>query len=337
MTKRTPTLITVLASALLCFACLAACSSGASVAGSASQAQAPESAQAAAVANANAHAHANDAFDAEAYMQRLDGCVQQIRAKTDFVPDIVIVLGSGLGHFAEQIDVVAEIPYEEIDGFPVTTVSDHEGKLVFGTLGGKNVVVMQGRVHYYEGYSMQEVVLPIRVLHLLGANTVVLTNAVGAINVDYQVGDFVAVQDHISSFVPSPLVGENLDELGKRFPDMTEIYDRKLVDLACEIGAEKDIAVHRGTFVQTTGPQFETPAEIRMYRSLGADTVGMSTAVEAIAARHMGMRVCDINCVTNMAAGVEDTEIATESISASADEAAERFTVLLREFVTRME
>lgn len=334
MNKKALSSIPFFASLLLCLVCLAACSSG-GAAGGATEASSAEGPGAAGAEAAPAPS-SNAAFDAEAYMKRLEGCVQQIRAKTDFVPDVVIVLGSGLGHFANQVDVVAEIPYTEIEGFPVTTVSDHAGRLVFGTLGGKNVAVMQGRVHYYEGYSMQEVVLPLRVLHLLGARTVVLTNAVGAINADYQVGDFVAVTDHISSFVPSPLVGENLDELGKRFPDMTTAYDRELIELVSEIGAEKGITVHQGVFVQTMGPQFETPAEIRMYRTLGADTVGMSTAVEAIAARHMDMRVCDINCVTNMAAGMKDTGISGEEVTAASDEAAGRFTTLLTELITRM-
>ena len=161
-------------------------------------------------------------------------------------------------------------------------------------------------------------------------------NAVGAINPDYRVGDFVAVRDHISLFVPSPLIGENIDELGPRFPDMTEAYDPELIDLACQIGSDNGITVHQGVFVQTTGPQYETPAEIEMLRTLGADTVGMSTVVEAIAARHMGMRVCDINCVTNMAAGMEDTQIMHEDISTAANEAEENFATLLTELIAEM-
>ncbi|MBP0986018.1 MAG: purine-nucleoside phosphorylase, partial [Oscillospiraceae bacterium] len=238
-------------------------------------------------------------FDAERYYQTLLDCVRQIKERTDFIPDTAVVLGSGLGHFVDAMDVAAEIPYSEIDGFPVSTVAGHQGKLVFGEIGGKKVAAMQGRVHYYEGYDVHDVVIPIRVLKLLGAKTAVFTNAVGAINTDYRPGDFVALRDHISSFTPSPLVGENIAQLGERFTPVTDLYDKGLRELAISIGQEKDIRVHSGVFLQVTGPQYETPAEIRMFRLLGADTVGMSTAIEATAAKHMGMRVCAINCVTN--------------------------------------
>ncbi len=287
------------------------------------------------VAPATTSATEGEGFDAQAYQQRLEHCVEQIRARTDFVPDLVIVLGSGLGDFASNVDVVAEIPYDEIEGFPVATAPTHDGKLVLGTLSGRNVAVMQGRIHYYEGYAMPEVVLPLRVLHLLGANTVILTNSVGSINADYAVGDFMAVEDHISSFVPSPLIGENLDELGPRFVDMTQVYDPELVNLACQLGEERGIAVHRGVFVQVTGPQFETPTEIELYRSLGADTVGMSTAVEAIAARHMGMRVCAINCITNMAAGMQ-AEVTSDEATQNADKAAADFETLILALVDNL-
>lgn len=336
MNKRVLPSIIAFAAALACVVGLAACSSGS---GTETSSDAGTSASAATSPAAGESTPAMDAattFDADAYMQSLEKCVQQIRTKTDFEPEIAIVLGSGLGHFAERIDVVAKIPYEDIDGFPAPTVEGHEGNLVFGTLGGKNVVAMQGRLHYYEGYSTQEVVMPLRVLHLLGADTVVLTNAVGAINPDFRVGDFVTVRDHISLFVPSPLIGENIDELGSRFPDMTEAYDRELIELASQIGSDNGITVHQGVFVQTAGPQFETPAEIELFRTLGADTVGMSTAVEAIAARHMGMRVCDINCVTNMAAGMEDARILPEDVNSAANEAEDDFTTLLSELIAKM-
>ena len=284
---------------------------------------------------ASTSATESEGLDAQAYQQRLEHCVEQIRAKTDFVPNLVIVLGSGLGDFANNVDVVAEIPYEEIEGFPVATSPTHDGKLVLGTLSGRNVAIMQGRIHYYEGYAMPEVVLPLRVLRLLGANTVILTNSVGSINPGFAVGDFMAVEDHISTFVPSPLIGENLDELGPRFADMTDLYDPELVDLACRLGEERGIAVHRGVFVQTTGPQFETPAEIKMFRSLGADTVGMSTAVEAIAAGHMGMRVCAINCITNMAAGLQ-AEVTSDEVTQNADKAAADFEALILALVDNL-
>ena len=204
-----------------------------------------------------------EAFDAKAYYKTLQSCVSQIKAKTDFVPDIALVLGSGLGDYADSVKVVKEIPYSEINGFPVSTVPGHDGTLIFCEIKGKKVVIMNGRVHYYEGYSMPEVVLPLRVLHLLGAKTVILTNAVGAINEEYSVGDFVTNVDHISSFVPSPLLGENIDELGERFVDMSHIYDEDMISIVEDVAEKENITTHRGVMIQTTGPQFETPTEIK--------------------------------------------------------------------------
>lgn len=267
-------------------------------------------------------------FDAKAYYERLQHCAEQIRQKTDFVPEIVLVLGSGLGDYADKANVIAQIHYSEIEGFPVSTAPGHDGTLIFCELEGKKVVMMKGRVHFYEGYDMKEVVLPLRVLHLLGAQTVILTNAVGAINENYHVGDFVLVEDHISSFVPSPLIGENIDDLGERFTDMSNIYDEEMISVTEAIAQQENISIQRGVMVQTTGPQFETPAEIKMYRSLGADTVGMSTVVEAIAAKHMDMRVCVISCVTNMAAGMQET-ISHEEVKASSDNASDQFAKLI--------
>lgn len=275
-------------------------------------------------------------FDAGAYYGTLEACAAQIRNKTDFKPEIVLVLGSGLGNFADCIEIETEIPFSEIVGFPVSTVPGHEGKLIFGTYGGRKLAVMKGRVHYYEGYSMYDVVLPIRVLSLLGANTVILTHAVGSLNLDYKTGEFVAIEDHISSFVPSPLIGENIEEIGERFTDMTSVYDEELRELVVSIGEEKGIPVHKGIFLQVTGPQYETPAEIRMFQLLGADTVGMSTAAEAIAARHMGMRVCGISCITNMAAGIEEEELSHGMVSEVANQSSENFTVLVQTLIERM-
>ncbi len=226
------------------------------------------------------------------------------------------------------LDIVETIPYSKIKGWPDSTVKGHEGNLIFARLGGKNLAIMQGRVHYYEGYSMYDVVLPIRVLGLLGADKLILTNAVGAINADYKVGEFVCVKDHISSFVPSPLIGENIDELGDRFVSMTDTYDKEMQKKVQKIGKDNNIPVHSGVFLQVTGPQYETPTEIKMYRSFGADTVGMSTAVEAIAASHMNMKVCAINCITNMAAGMDDG-FSHSSVTENADASAEQFKKLV--------
>jgi len=275
------------------------------------------------------------AFDAEGYYARLERCAEQIRARTDFVPDIALVLGSGLGDYADSVKIIAEIPYSEIDGFPVSTVAGHDGTLIFCEIEGKKVVVMNGRVHYYEGYDIHEVVLPLRVLHLLGAKTVILTNAVGAINADYSVGDFVTNVDYISSFVPSPLVGANIDKLGDRFVDMTNAFDAELNRIVADVAAENNITVHEGVMVQVTGPQYESPTEIRMYRSLGADTVGMSTVVETIAARHMGMRVCSVSCITNMAAGMQET-ISHEEVQNSSNDSSKNFATLVSGLLSRM-
>lgn len=274
-------------------------------------------------------------FDADEYYARLERCVQQIREKTDFVPDVALVLGSGLGDYADSVKIVAEIPYSDIQGFPVSTVAGHDGTLIFCEIEGKKVVVMNGRVHYYEGYDIHDVVLPLRVTHLLGAKTVVLTNAVGAINADYSVGDFVLNVDYISSFVPSPLVGENIDKLGDRFVDVSDAFDEELNGIVEKVAGENNIPIHRGVMVQTTGPQYESPTEIKMFRSLGADTVGMSTVVETIAARHMGMRVCSVSCVTNMAAGMQE-KISHEEVQSSSNDAAKRFAVLVSGLLKNM-
>ena len=266
---------------------------------------------------------------AEAYYERLLSCKEQIESRSDFKPEVAIVLGSGLGEYADRLEVVETIPYSEIEGWPASTAPGHEGNLVFAKYKDLNIAVMQGRIHYYEGYSMDEVVLPLRVLHLLGAQTCILTNAVGAINAEYHVGDFVCVRDQISSFVPSPLIGENIAELGERFVGMTDAYDKEMQETVLRIGSENDIPVHSGVFLQVTGPQFETPVEIEMYRQLGADTVGMSTAVETIAARHMGMKVCGINCVSNMAAGLEEEGFTHESVTEEVGKSADRFVILI--------
>ena len=279
---------------------------------------------------------AKTAFSADEYYALLESCKEQIEAITDFKPEVVLVLGTGMGDFVEEMETKEVIPYDEIKGWPQATAPQHKGNLVFSSYNGLKVAIMQGRIHYYEGYSMAEVVIPLRVLHLLGADTVILTNSVGFLNKDFKVGDFVCARDHISSFVESPLIGENIDELGERFPGMTKLYDQELQDIVLEIGKELDIPVHSGIYIQVPGPQFEIPAEINVYRKLGADTVGMSSAVEAIAAGHMGMRICDINCVTNMAAGLEEEGFTQESLQSAAEETKERFATLIKGLLDRL-
>ena len=253
---------------------------------------------------------------------KLQNCYECVRKKTDFVPKVAIVLGSGLGDYAEQIRVVTEIPYAEIEGFPVSTVPGHAGKFIFGYLDEIPVVCMKGRVHYYEGYDVTDVVLPTRLMKLLGAEILFLTNAAGGVNTSFHAGDLMLIRDHISVFAPNPLIGANMDELGLRFPDMSHVYDKDLQQIIRETAKENGIYLQEGIYTQLTGPSFESPAEIRMLRTLGCDAVGMSTVVEAIAANHMGMRICGISCISNLAAGMTDQPLNHEEVQEAADMAA---------------
>lgn len=261
--------------------------------------------------------------------ERLLKCREEIRKRTDFRPQVGIVLGSGLGGYADNMEISCEIPYREIPGFPVSTVQGHDGKFLFGYVKNTPVILMKGRVHYYEGYPMEDVVLPVRLMGLLGADTVILTNAAGGINRTFQAGDLMLITDHISIAVPNPLRGENIDELGTRFPDMSHVYDPELQEAAKEAAAQQEISLREGIYVQCSGPSYETPAEIRMLGALGADAVGMSTVCEAIAARHMGMKVCGISCITNMAAGILDQPLDHREVQKSADQAKEKFENLI--------
>lgn len=264
-------------------------------------------------------------------------CFDVLRQKTDFQPAVGIVLGSGLGDFADKIQVEAEVSYSEIDGFPVSTVAGHAGKFIFGFVDKIPVVCMKGRVHYYEGYAMSDVVLPIRLMYLLGAKTLLLTNAAGGIQEGMQAGDLMMLTDQISCFVPNPLLGANDEEFGVRFPDMSEIYDRQLQEVIRRAAKKYDIVLKEGVYAQFTGPSYESPAEIRMLRTLGADAVGMSTTVEAIAARHMGMKVCGISCISNLAAGLNATPLSHREVQEAADKAAPLFQKLVREFIITCE
>ena len=237
-------------------------------------------------------------------MSELTEALSAIRQQTDFVPRIALVLGSGLGSIGEQMQTECVVPFSAIPHFPRSTVAGHDGCYLFGALEGVPVVIQKGRVHYYEGYTMQQVVMPIRLLRLLGAKAVLLTNAAGGIRKSFTPGTLMLLRDHISSFVPSPLRGKNDDTLGVRFPDMSEVYDPALRACIRDAAAENGISLEEGVYVQAAGPQYETPAEIRMFASLGADAVGMSTACEAVAAVHCGMRVSAVSCITNAAAGI---------------------------------
>lgn len=264
------------------------------------------------------------------YSEKLQKCLESVRKKTDFVPKVALTLGSGLGALAEEIEIAAIVNYSEIEGFPTSTVPGHKGRFVFGMMDSVPVVIMQGRVHYYEGYAMQDVVLPTRLMRLMGAEVLFLTNASGGINTDFSAGDFMLITDQISNFVPSPLIGPNLDQFGTRFPDMSEIYDKSLRTVIADTAKELNIKLQQGVYIQLTGPNFESPAEIRMCRALGADAVGMSTACEAIAANHAGMKICGISCVANLGCGLTENPLTHKEVMEAADKAAPLFKKLIR-------
>ena len=239
---------------------------------------------------------------------RLDEAAAVVRERTRLRPSVGVVLGSGLGAFADALEDAVSLPFGDIPHFPPSTVVGHGGALVVGRCRGVEVAVMKGRVHFYEGYGLDEVVFPVRVLGRLGISTLVLTNAAGAINPSFAPGHLMIIEDHLN-LLGNPLLGPNEDDLGPRFPDMSEAYDRRLRDLAEAACGAASVPCHRGVYVALTGPSYETPAEIRMVRTMGADAVGMSTVPEAIAARHMGLRVLGLSCLTNMAAGVTEKKL----------------------------
>ena len=268
--------------------------------------------------------------------ERLLKCYQCFKDKINFKPEVALVLGSGLGDYADTIRVEAVLDYHDIEGFPVSTVSGHKGRFVFGYVGDVPVVIMQGRVHYYEGYSMEDVVLPTRLMKMMGARVLFLTNASGSVNYDYKAGDFRMITDQISNFVPSPLIGPNEEMLGERFSDMSEIYRKDLCEIIRGAAADLQIPLQEGTYIQLSGPNFETPHEVKMCRILGGDAVGMSTACEAIAANHMGMKVCGISCISNLGCGMTDQPLSAEEVKETADRVAPLFKQLITESIVRI-
>jgi len=266
--------------------------------------------------------------------QKLKNCYAAVCERTDFVPKVAIILGSGLGGLAEVVDTVCTIDYSDLPDFPVSTVSGHAGRFLFGYIGKTPVVLMQGRVHFYEGYPMEDVIMPTRLMGMLGAEILFLTNAAGGINQSFSVGSLMLITDHISCFIPSVLKGENIEELGTRFPDVTHVYDEELCDIIRKNAKAQQLDLKEGVYLQTQGPNFETPAEIRAFRALGADAVGMSTACEAQAAVHMGMRVCGISCISNMAAGLNHEPLSHLDVKAAADRVADRFQKLVYDCVS---
>lgn len=265
--------------------------------------------------------------------EKLLNCSNAVKSKVKFQPEVALILGSGLGDYAKEMQVEESIEYSEIEGFPISTVAGHQGRFLFGYVKGVPVVAMQGRVHFYEGYPMSDVVLPVRLMGLLGAKTVILTNAAGGVNFNFQPGDLMMITDQITTEVPSPLIGANLDELGPRFPDMSEVYDKGLREIIKQAARNVKVSIQSGVYMQFTGPSYETPAEIRMCRALGADAAGMSTACEAMAARHMGLKVCGISCITNMAAGMSNQPLDHKEVQETADRVAKEFKALVTETI----
>ncbi|MBR7073204.1 MAG: purine-nucleoside phosphorylase [Eubacterium sp.] len=255
--------------------------------------------------------------------------LENISEIKEFMPETAIVLGSGLGALADRVEKAAAFPYSKISGFPVSTAPSHKGELVIGTLAGKRVAVFNGRVHLYEGYTAKETAAPVRLAKQLGIKNIILTNAAGGISKSLNCGDFMLIKDHISSFVPSPLTGKNDDRLGVRFPDMSNAYDKELRAVAKKAAAECGIELKEGVYAQLTGPQFETPAEIKMLSVIGADAVGMSTAVEAIAANHCGIKTLGISLISNLACGITDKQLSSEEVNEAADRAAVDFEKLI--------
>lgn len=267
-------------------------------------------------------------------LEQIQETTSYIKSRMQSSPKTAIILGTGLGSLASEITDRYEIPYQEIPNFPVSTVEGHSGKLLFGKLGNKDILAMQGRFHFYEGYSMKEVTFPIRVMRELGITTLFVSNAAGGTNPQFSIGDLMIITDHINFFPEHPLRGKNIP-YGPRFPDMSEAYDKELIAKAKEIAAEKGFTVQEGVYLGTQGPTYETPAEYRMFRTFGADAVGMSTIPEVIVAKHCGMRVFGISVITDLGVEGKIMEITHEEVQQAADKAQPRMTAIMRELINR--
>lgn len=268
--------------------------------------------------------------------EKMTESVAYIRSRMHLTPHVGIVLGTGLGNLATQITDRVEIPYTEIPNFPVSTVEGHAGKLIIGLLGGVPVLAMQGRFHFYEGYDMKTVVYPVRVMHLLGIDTLFLSNAAGGMNPEMEIGELMIINDHVNLFPEHPLRGHNDDQLGPRFPDMHDVYTPELIEKAKQIAARHDIRVMEGVYVGTQGPTFETPAEYRYFRVIGGDAVGMSTVPEAIAAHHMGMKVFGMSIITDLGVPGKIVEVSHEEVQEIGNRQQPKMTLIMTELVKEL-
>ncbi len=268
-------------------------------------------------------------------LDKIKQTTEYINSRTQVKPTVGIILGTGLGGLVKEIEIIDEVPYEEIPNFPVSTVKSHSGKLIFGNLGGKQVVAMQGRFHFYEGYTMKEVTFPVRVMKFLGIEKLFVSNASGGVNPAYEIGEIMIQDDHINLFPAHPLIGKNIDELGPRFPDMSEPYDQRMIKLAVEIAEENDIRVAVGTYAGLTGPTLETPAEYKYVRIIGADAVGMSTVPEVIVARHMEIPCFAISIITDLGVPGKIQETSVEDVIEVANKQEPKMTLIMKELISR--
>lgn len=270
-------------------------------------------------------------------LRKIEETTAFIKSKIEIVPQIGIVLGTGLGGLVDEIEINKTLSYKEIPNFPVSTVQGHEGQLIFGTLGGKNVIAMQGRFHYYEGYSMEEVTFPIRIMKLLGIELLILSNAAGGVNPDFQIGDLMIINDHINLMGNNPLIGKNDSDIGPRFPDMSEPYDKRIIRYATKIARHHGIHFQVGVYAAVTGPTFETPAEYKYINILGADAVGMSTVPEAIVARHMSLPCFAVSVISDLGVEGKIVEISHEEVIEAAASAAPKMTLVIKEMIDKLD
>lgn len=270
-------------------------------------------------------------------IDKLTETVTYLRTKTSMKPRVGIILGSGLGAFVNEVQIETTIPFQQIPNFHAPGVEGHQGNLILGRVSGQSVAILQGRNHYYEGHSMETVVFPTRTLALLGIEILVLTNSAGGFGESMAAGDFMIIEDHINLMGTNPLMGPNIKELGPRFPDMTEAYDRQLVEIMGQVFTEQGTRFHRGIYCGVSGPTYETPAEIRYLRVIGGKAVGMSTVPESIAANHLGLRVAGLSCITNLAAGISGNKLAHSEVTETAKKVEEKFSRFFKEFLGRLQ